>query len=1054
MRKRLLAAVAMAPLVLFGLHPAYAQTTTNINNSTATPQSTAASGDIIIDGGGGVVQPQTGGVAAVTLNSNNSVTNAGVIATNNLDNVQGILVAPGSFTGSIFNQGQITLTESYTPTDSANGDGIPEAPFAQGTNRIGILTQGTLTGDIIHSGAISIQGNNSIGISVAAGLNGSLLSTGTINVTGDNTIGIRTAGEITGALRVGNSISMMGQNAVGVQTTGKIDGALSFYGAVSATGYADPARITGTQPLLNLEKTPADVEQGGGAVQVQGSVTGGIFIGAAPITTVSTDTTTDADGDGIVDSVEGTGSLTSNGTAPALQIGSTAPITIGNFGTTTANSFGLIIEGTVAGSGVFDGFSSTAIDIGAGGGGVNLGGGINIIGSVSSSAYQADATAIHLEGGTVAPTFQNSGAVSATVTSAGANTATTLVIEAGATVNSLVNFGTLVASTTGDAANASVVIDRSGTLNSVENTGSIDAALAPGAVGELITGHGIALDLHLNTTGVTLRQESNGVNAPSIIGDVMLGNGPNTVQLLAGSIQGALSLGTAPSSLTIDNGATYVGALTYGGTALSINVPNGTLQNNATGVVGASNLTVGASGVLTVALDPQRNASTVYTVSGAASFAAGSKIGATLLSTPLSPTTFTIVRAASLTMGSTDTALLTTLPFLFDGSIQSNVAAGTINLTVSTKTPAELGMNRAEASAFPAILAALPQDAQIQTAVVSSGTKAGFAATYDQLLPDSGGDVFQTALQMSKAVSRATADRFDLSTQTDDDEAPSDVGMWASEFYTGIDQAKADNNPFHSAGLGLIGGVDFGGYGATLSLASANVIRPHDAGGDSLNSISSVEGGFYAAPRYGPISIDARVGGGYLKMTDRRQFVASILSGDLSTTTAVSRTAEGDWNGYDLSGHIGAGLLANVTPHLFFQPKVYADFFHVQEDAYNERGGGTSFDLNVSGRTSTQTSATASVVAGMKFGKSFIFSPQIEIGYDDVIQGGPGNTTARFAYGGPSFTVQPNQVGGAAMARFSLKGDGNYVHFSFQGGGEFNSNYHAVDLRAVFRMTY
>ena len=65
------------------------------------------------------------------------------------------------------------------------------------------------------------------------------------------------------------------------------------------------------------------------------------------------------------------------------------------------------------------------------------------------------------------------------------------------------------------------------------------------------------------------------------------------------------------------------------------------------------------------------------------------------------------------------------------------------------------------------------------------------------------------------------------------------------------------------------------------------------------------------------------------------------------------------------------------------------------------------------------------------------------------------NTTARFAYSGsPSFTVSPNAVGGAAMARFSLKGDGNYVHFSFQGGGEFRNGYHAIDLRAVFRMTY
>jgi hypothetical protein len=1050
MRKRLMAAAAIAPLTLFGLHPAFAQTI--ISNSQSKPLLTAGAGDVTIDSGGTLNINGSG--TAVTINSNNSVTNTGTIQSKNVNDAVGIGVAPGAWTGSIFNESEISLSEDYTASDSLNSDGITEAPFAQGTNRIGIQALGTLTGDINNSGSIDIQGNNSTGIFVGAGINGSLLSTGAITVTGDNTFGIRTAGTITGAVQISNAISVKGQNAIGLQTGGPINGALTFYSTVSATGYAVTTRVTGTTALQNIEKTPTDVEQGGVAVQVQGSVLGGIFVGAPPVTTDPNDTVTDADGDGIVDSVEGTGAITSFGSAPALQIGSTNPITIGNFGTGN-NAFGLIIEGTVSGSGVFDGFSSTAIDIGAGGGGVNLGGGISIVGAVSATSFQADATAIHLESGTIAPKIQVTGSVTSSVTSAGANTATALVIDQGATVNSLFNFAQMIAATTGDAANATVVVDHSGTLSMIENTGNIDASLTAGAAGETITGKGIALDLQANTTGVTIRQEFDGVNAPTIIGDVLLGNGPNTIQLLSGSIQGALQMGNgATGSITIDNGANYIGALTYGGTGLSINVINGTLQNNSATTLGLSSLTVGASGKLIVALDPQKNASTVYNVSGAANFAPGAAIGATLLSVPTGPQTFTIVKAGSLSVGATDSSLLVSLPFLFNGSIQTNPGAGTINLTVSTKSAADLGLNRAETSAFSAVISALPHDTGIQTAVVSSVTRANFVSAYDQLLPDSGGDVFQTALAMSKAVSRATADRFDLSTQADDDEAPSEVGMWASEFYTGVEQSKGDNNAYHSAGLGVIGGIDFGGYGATLSMASANVTRPGDNGGDSLNSISTVEGGFYAAPRFGPLNIDARLAGAYLKMTDRRQFVANILSGDTSTATTVSRSAEGDWNGYDLSGHIGAGLQADVTKHLFFQPRVYADFFHVHEDGYSERGGGDGFDLDVNNRESTQTSATASLVTGMKFGTSFIFSPQLEIGYDDVIQGGPGNTTARFAYGGPSFTVQPNSVGGAAMARVSLKGDGNYVHFSFQGGGEFRSGYHALDLRAVFRMTY
>jgi hypothetical protein len=1047
MRKRLMAAAAMAPLSLLGLHPADAQTT--LSSSSAAPLSTSTSGDITI-ASGGTLTPTVSG-AAVTINSNNSVTNIGTINTKDIDNVVGILATSGAYTGSISNQGAITLTESYTPSDSVNNDGIIEAPFAQGTNRIGIQTLGTLTGGVANTGTITIQGNNSTGLYIANGLNGTFLNSGTITVTGDNSFGLRTAGEITGAVQITGAVSAKGAGSVGVQT-GKIDGALTVYSSITSTGYATTTRVTGTTALQKIQATPTDVEQGGAALQVQGSVSGGIFLGAPPSGTVSTDTTTDADHDGIVDSGEGTSSITTYGSAPAIQIGGPTAITIGNFGTTD-NQFGLTIEGTVSAEGVFDGVSATAIDVGAGyNAGVNLGGGINIIGTVTASAYQADATAIHLESGSVVPNVRVQGNVASALTSGGANTATALSIDAGANVSTLFNYGGITSSVTGDTASAIAVVDKSGTLSYVENTGQITATITPTVLGDAVTGKVIALDLRQNTTGVTLRQEYNG-QTPSIVGDIYLSpTGSNSVLLTSGTINGVLSLGSAPGSFTI-NGGSYTGALLYSGSQLAISVDNGALQNNSTTTAGLSSLTVGSAGKLIVALDPANKASTVYNVSGAATFANGATIGATLLSLPSGTQTFNIVKAGSLTTASTDANLLTALPYLFDGTLHSNTATGTIALTLSTKSPTELSLNRAETSAFSAVLAALPQDPSIQSAVISTTNRKSFLAAYDQLLPNSGGDVFQTALDMSKAVSRATSDRFDLSTQQDDDDAPDTTGVWASEYYIGIDQGRVENNAYHSAGLGVIGGVDFGGYGATLSLASANATHPHDTSA-TVNSISSVEGGLYLAPRFGPINFDARVAGGYLKMTDRRQFIASILTGDTSTTSTVTRTAEGDWNGFDATVHIGAAVEADVTKHLFFQPKIYADFFHVQEDAYNERGSSAGFNLNVAARNSTQTSATASLVTGLKFGSTFIFRPQLELGYDDVVQGGPGNTTARFAYGGSSFTVQPNTIGGAAIARIALKGDGNYVHFSFQGGGEFRNNYRALDLRAVFRMTY
>jgi hypothetical protein len=725
----------------------------------------------------------------------------------------------------------------------------------------------------------------------------------------------------------------------------------------------------------------------------------------------------------------------------------------------------------VASQGVWDSVSSTAVDIGAytdangvvTHNGVNLTGGIRVSGNVTAMAYQADATAIHLEQGVTGSQLINTGTITATVTSAGANTATALQIDSGATLGSITNTYVIGATVTGDTANAIAVVDKGGGISSVTNTGTIAANLDPALPGETLQGKAVALDLSANTSGVSIVQYVDTASSlnPEIIGDVYLGSGSNTVDLEGGTMSGSLSFSptgvtAAPGTLTINNGASYVGALIYSGSQLTINVANGVLNDKSPTTVGAASLTVGGSSTLGVALDPTHNTNTLFNVSGAATFASGAKISATLLSAPsLTGETFTIVKAGSLSVGTTDSALLGGLPYLFNGSLHTDTTANTISITVNTKTPAQLGFNKAETAAFGAIYADLPQDSQIQTAIIGAADRPTLVSAYDQLLPNSSGDVFNTALGMSKAVSRAASDRFDMSTQPDDEDEEDFVvsGFWASEFYSGLWQNKADNNAYHSAALGVIGGYDFGGTGFTLSAASSNNTLPSTPG-DSLTSVSVVEGGFYASPRFGALSIDARVGAGYLRVSNRRQLAATIVSGDLSTTSNITKTAAGDWSGYDLSAHLGAGLQFDAGKHLFFQPRVYADVFHLHENAYNERNGGVGYDFDVSQRDSTQTNGTASVVTGLKFGNLFVISPQLEIGYDKVLTGGPGDTTAHFAYGGPSFTVPANQIGGAAMGRLTIRGDGNYVHFSLQAGGEYSSSYHSLDAKAVFRLTF
>ena len=1084
MRKRLMAAAAIAPLML-GYHAAHAQTLT-ISSDTSTPVATATAvnggpGDIVLNTGVTFTIKDT--TPAITLNSVNNLSLSGTIGSNNIDNATGVLIQGA--TGTVNNGGTISLSESFTPSDSANSDGITEAPYAQGTGRIGIRMTGPLNGSIVNSGTIQIQGNNSIGISIENTLSpvpdpttgvtsAALVDSGTITMVGDNSFGVKTTGEIVGSVSFvgGSGIAIKGQNSVGFQTNAPIDGALYFAGTISTTGYAVTARQSG-QELTNIQKTPADLQQGGPALQLRGSVLGGVFLAAPPPSTVSTDTTTDADGDGVVDSSEGTSSLTTYGSAPVIQIGGSSAITLGNWGHSTAtqnNDAGLIIEGTVTSQGVWDGVSATAVDIGAytdangvvTHNGVNLTGGILVTGTVSATSYQADATAIHLESGVTGGGLANTGSITASVTSSGTNTATALQIDSGATLSSITNTFLIGATVTGDSANATAIIDKGGGITSVYNSGTIGANLDPATAGEPVTGKAVALDLSANTSGITITQvlDTSSSITPSITGDIYLGSGPNTVNLQGGTVTGTLSFSpsgvpAAPGSLTINN-ATYTGALLYSGSQLTINLTNGALLNKSPTTVGVANLSVDGTSTLGVALDPAHNAYTQYNVSGAATFAAGAKISATLLSTPsLSGQTFTIVKAGALSVGSSDIDLLGSLPYLFNGSLTSNVAAGTISINVITKTPAQMGFNKAETAAFNAIYTALPQDSQIQTSIIAASDRKTLVTNYDQLLPSSSGDVFNTVIGMSKAVSRAAADRFDMSTQPDDEDEGDIVvsGFWASEFYSGLWQNKADNNAYHAAGIGVIGGYDFGGTGFTFAAGSSNLTEPGRPG-DSLNAVSIVEGGFYASPRFGALSIDARLGLAYVKVANRRQLAATIVSGDQSTTSNITKTAEGDWSGYDATAHLGAGWQLDVGKHLFFEPRVYADVFHLHENAYNERNGGVGYDFNVQQRDSTQTNGTASLVTGLKFGNQFIISPQLEVGYDKVLTGGPADTTARFAYGGPTFTVPANQLTGAALGRVTIRGDGNYVHFSLQAGGEYSSSYHSLDAKAVFRLTF
>ena len=532
MRRALLsAAVALAPIIAAGVCQAQS-TPTEITTAITTPVRTSTinngqPNDLDIAAGGSVT-PTASGVA-VTLDSNNSVSSEGAISFSNVDNAIGLQIDAG-FTGSVNLTGSITVSETYTaPTSTITG--IQYGDWASGGNRTGVLVTGAgvFNGSITDTGTMTVQGNNSFGIVINAPITGDLMmltvtppvapattptvASGSISVTGNNVIGldITPSGGVQGVGGPGDdgiritSILARGQGAQAVVIDGAVAGTVNVSGGVSSTGYFSVTRPSA--PNISVQYPASDFQQGGPAINIGANIGGGLILSSPP-QPLST-TNLDQDNDGVPDAVQGTASVTSNGAAPALQIGSTTQtVELGEVGT-GANAYGLVNQGSVVANGVYDQLftpflpgpvSATALQIGVvGGQAVTLDGGLHNTGSILATAYQADATAIHILSGGNLAALVNDGSIAATsiqinsattVTPANGSTpavpapvpvtVTGILIDPGAGVTSITNSQTISASLSGSGGvggSVAGIVDRSGSVTSVENSGNIVASL-------------------------------------------------------------------------------------------------------------------------------------------------------------------------------------------------------------------------------------------------------------------------------------------------------------------------------------------------------------------------------------------------------------------------------------------------------------------------------------------------------------------------------------------------------------------------------------------------
>lgn len=628
-----------------------ARADTEISTATSTALSTSTSGNITIDttGSVGIQQVST---AAVTINSNNFLTNNGTITNANVNSGIGIEVDTSA--GNI-NPGTEGLSTTGTINVGSNGTGKLGIIFQGGNTFYGPVTLtslnalSTLTGatTTAQTSSIIVQGDSSAAFELVQGTKitsnvllggGGIVQDSSVNSTASNSVIVDLNGTLNGNLYITSAVSGVGAGMVGVETLGGIHSCISDTGAPA--GFTCPTSSGGSfvnTGTISLTGIAVPNPRGGNpesssAVIVGGNIDGG-FVNAGPGTSSTV-------GAGLISS---SGLVTTSASEPTMLIDPSQSITSTLstprgpviFGPVTADidsidpGYSFINRGTITSRPIDTDFSSASIVIQG-----NSSTYFTCFGT-SVSATSCDTTP-HTVSETVTNTVNslattstinvnnaggllNTGTISAyavtgsqTVTPNGITTATALYIGAYASVprldvkseaeNASTNTpGTITAQVSGVGqgsafgvilgANSQVPVINVG-QNATISASVTTSTIAPTATIATSSSPFSLVSEAIEDQGGSLKT----VNNAGTISAINTTLTPNTGAVVS-SIETAIDMSaTTTGGLTVNNSGRILGNIFFGdaGNGDTLNVGNtaagGTVANPATGVVNTASI--------------------------------------------------------------------------------------------------------------------------------------------------------------------------------------------------------------------------------------------------------------------------------------------------------------------------------------------------------------------------------------------------------------------------------------------------------------------------------
>jgi len=955
-----------------------------ISNARTTAAQTAtadgiSTGDITVTAAGSVT---TTAGPSVTLNSDNDLTNAGTIKASGTTNAVAVLIQ-GGFSGSLTSTGTITAL-------NVDSDGI-----ALGSGNIALWVSGS--GDFIGNitldtdSTTSAGGDNAFAVAIDTSIVGDIAIDGTVTAHGAAATAIAVNGVVDGDFTITSNgvITTTGEGAHGILLAAPITGSFGFAGALTVSAYETGFDFTDATVYPTAEY----------AIGIGASVTGGVQLKAAG-------------------SVLGTNTENGVWISPALAA-SPSSITLGMVDATDL-PYGFINSGSLAATIALSDQTVRALAIeGTSSTPVFIEGGIMNSGNLGASrSVDGSTTAISIGDNVQTPLLLNSGTIASTAgatTGVESATAYGVLIAASANLPELQNTGTMSFGAAGDDAYAYGVIDLSGTLLTVTNSGSMTAAVSStadvsdpgdddvdGDVGDGYT-EVVILDLSQAIAGATV------TNSGEIAGETRLGDHNDVVNLIDDGDDddgttsvwtGAIDFRGGDDVFTISGAGVFTGAITKADGTLALSVVDGTLALGRDDVVTATTADFSSAAILTIQLSPDNATTPRLDIAERATFADGSKIKVTLSDFVTDDFEAILVRAPLIeaTLTGTD-VVVENIPYLYSGSASLvDDAVDEIRLMLDIKTPSELGLNTRQTSFYDAFMDALAlTDSDLAAPILALVDQADFMDAFDGLMPDTAQATLRANLALADAVDKAVAERT-LVMMKGNKKFDGLNGWWS-----GASRGNAvDADDFGKGIDGTVTAVTFGAegtlthwgvVGAALTFA-ASTMEQSD-GEATRNRLDTTHGVVYAAFAAGPVYISGQAGRGLVSNRSDRNF----------KTAAYDYDTEDEWDATVTTASAEAGL--NVAYGGFsLRPSASMSWLSLSEDAHAEDSGLVGFDLAYDALDVDVTRAKAGLALAFTKGDPHgSFTQELRLGWSELIDTTDSQVSGLFVDGSVPFLL-------------------------------------------------